>query len=334
MEAVTVDLPQSNIRGRGKFGTTVDSNWNVRVDSASIEGADILAWYRAFDPDVAEGVAVEQFFAGKGVSGWPLRLEEGQVSSQGGILRVPGLSATRIGSMRGAVRGNSFVVEPVRLHFEQSTEWACNSGASKQPVAKPRELQNWAELRFVHDASLKRGSISAEGHLDQAETFFKAAAAFGKTLNHGWELSGGASGSVGWSWEQKIFRNGHWNGTINLSKAEVQAAGLNLPIDLEDAGWNGKRDNETQPWARWMHLERRGQERLPKLCCGEPAKLSCPDGNFVYMGSSGRDELRPLGWTAVASKLAAAITAIVVLGIQLEWEAERTAAADFLRKEN
>ena len=48
-------------------------------------------------------------------------------------------------------------------------------------------------------------------------------------------MNGGVSGTLEWNWEQQIFRNGHWNGAVNFSKAEVQAAGLNLPIELEDA---------------------------------------------------------------------------------------------------
>ncbi len=234
---MTVDLPQSNIRGEGNFGTTANAPWSVRVNTASVEGADILAWYRAFQPDVAEGVAVEQFFAGKGVmSGWPLRWEEGQLSSEGGTLHVPGLNApVRIGNVRGGVHGNAFVAGPVRLSLSSVAAESTAIARANRPAAKLRDSQNWAEFRFVHDASVKKGLMHIDAHLDQAETFFKAAAAFGKTVNHGWELNGGVNGTLEWNWEQQIFRNGHWNGAINFAKAEVQAAGLNLPIELEEA---------------------------------------------------------------------------------------------------
>jgi hypothetical protein len=43
------------------------------------------------------------------------------------------------------------------------------------------------------------------------------------------------SGDLDWKWEKGIFRNGRWNGSLNFAKAELQAAGLNQPIELEDA---------------------------------------------------------------------------------------------------
>jgi len=40
-----------------------------------IQASDLLAWYRAFHPDVAEGVTAEQYFTGGMiVRGWPLAL--------------------------------------------------------------------------------------------------------------------------------------------------------------------------------------------------------------------------------------------------------------------
>jgi AsmA family len=249
VEEMTVDLPQSNIRGEGNFGTTADASWNLRVSSASVESADILAWYRAFQPGVAEGVAIDQFFAGKGVvSGWPLRWEEGQLSSDGGTLHVPGFDAPlRIGYMRGGVHGNAFVAGPVRVTVNNVPAEVTRVSKANKPAAKPRDALNWAEFRFVHDATVKKGSIHIDGHLDQAETFFKAAAAFGKIVNHGWELSGGVNGALDWSWERQIFRNGRWSGAMNFSKAQVQAAGLNLPIELEEARleWKGGQRNAT-----------------------------------------------------------------------------------------
>ncbi len=158
VDEMTVDLPQSNIRGEGNFGTTANASWSVRVNTASVEGADILAWYRAFEPDVAEGVAVEQFFAGKGVmSGWPLRWEEGQLSSEGGTLHVPGFNApVRIGNVRGGVHGNAFVAGPVRLSLSGVATETTAIARTNRPAAKPREFQNWAEFRFVHDEASRK----------------------------------------------------------------------------------------------------------------------------------------------------------------------------------
>ncbi len=244
MEEMKVDLPQSNIRGVGNFGTTANATWKVRVNSASVEGADILAWYRAFHPDVAEGLAIEQFFAGKGVvSGWPLRWEEGQLSSEGGSLHVPGLlQPLRIGSVRGRVMGMylrarelAFLIGPVRISVPSSANGAAAESKGTKAATSPREFQNWAEIGFIEGAQSPAGEIEINGHLDQAETFFKVASAFGRTVNHGWELSGGVTSQMTCDWSAGFWRDAQWSGWINFSKTKVQAAGLNQPIELEDA---------------------------------------------------------------------------------------------------
>jgi AsmA family len=234
---LSMELPQSNFHGTVKFGTKQNSEWRLHLESAAIEGSDILAWCRAFQAGVAEGVTADQFFTGRGsVVGWPWRWEEGEISSEGGTVRVPGLSEpVRVGAVRGGFHGNEFSMDPVRVTFHSGKLEDLNTAKGERPAAKTRDSQDWAEFGFVHNALLNSGTIHVDGHLDQADYFFKTAAAFGKTLNHGWELNGGVGSAAEWGWTQGMFRNGRWNGSINFAKAELQAAGLNQPIELEDA---------------------------------------------------------------------------------------------------
>ena len=233
-EKLSMELPESNFQGAAQFGTKPNSAWSLRLESAAIEGADILSWYRAFQPGLAEGVSSQQFFSGHGtIVGWPLRWEEGQLFSEGGALRIPGFpELLRIGVVRGGIRGNVFAIEPVRVTLPSPK---IDSTTTARTAVKPKDMRNWAEFRFLHDASLNTGLIHIDGHLDRADSFFKTAMAFGKTVNHGWELRGDVSGDLNWNWEKGILRNGRWNGSINFSKAELQAAGLNQPIDLDEA---------------------------------------------------------------------------------------------------
>jgi hypothetical protein len=237
-EEVTMELPQSNFHGTGKFATKPNSPWSLHLESAAVTGLDILGWCRAFRPGMAEGVSAEQFFTGSGVVvGWPLRWMQAEISSEGGTLRVPGLpELLRIGAVTAGFHGNEFSAEPVRVTLPSAKAAELNAAAKTEKAAgKPRDNQNWVEVRFAHNALSKNGAIHLDGHLDQADYFFKTAVAFGKTLNHGWELSGGVGSALEWDWSQGMFRNGRWNGAISFSKAELQAAGLNQPIELEDA---------------------------------------------------------------------------------------------------
>src|SRR6266403_361661 len=87
------------------------SRWMPRRRAAS----DMLAWYRAVHPDVAEGVTAEQYFTGGMIlRGWPLVLESAALSSGGGIVRVPGFAEpVRIGSMSGGRERGVLAIGPV-----------------------------------------------------------------------------------------------------------------------------------------------------------------------------------------------------------------------------
>jgi hypothetical protein len=65
-------------------------------------------------------------------------------------------------------------------------------------------------------------------------------------VNHGWELTGGANAALRWEWKDLPLR-GRWNGKIGVSKARLQLAGLNQPLQLDEAQleWqDGKRAAE------------------------------------------------------------------------------------------
>ena len=235
-ESLNVELPQSNFQGTGEIGTKPYSPWSLQLNSASIKGADLLSWYRAFQPGVAEGVHLEQFFSGHcAIVGWPLRWIEGELSSDGGTLRIPGLGEDlRVGIVRGGIRGNLFSIEPFRVTVPAAKTEARSAKPDTAP-AKPREARSWAEFSFRHDASLGSGWIRVNGHLDQVDPFFTVTGAFGRTVNRGWELRGGAAGDLTWNWEKDGIRTGRWNGSINFLRAELQVAGLNQPIGLDDA---------------------------------------------------------------------------------------------------
>jgi hypothetical protein len=249
-DEMVLDSPRSNLRGTASFSSDATPAMEVRVDSTGIQAVDLLAWYRAFHPDVNEGVTADEYFTGAlTLRGWPLEMGMAAFSSTGGIIRVPGLNdALRVGAMRGGLAGNQFVVEPARM------SWGGKSGAVAvakvvAPDAKkraPAEIRNSVEIGFTHDFDAHAGGISIGGHVEQLADVMKMAAAFGRTLNHGWELTGGANAALRWEWKDLPPR-GRWNGKVGVTKAKLQVAGLNQPLQLDDAQleWHdGKRAAE------------------------------------------------------------------------------------------
>src|SRR5467141_4298199 len=88
-ERLVVETARSNLRGSARYALNAVPVWEVRLDSAGIQAADILAWYRAFDPNVNRAIVADQFFTGAvALRGWPLEVDEAAFSSRGGALRI------------------------------------------------------------------------------------------------------------------------------------------------------------------------------------------------------------------------------------------------------
>ncbi|HKV22963.1 MAG TPA: AsmA family protein [Candidatus Acidoferrum sp.] len=234
-EEVRIEAPRSNLRGVADYLTGPSPTFDLHLDSAGIQASDLLAWYRAFHTGVDDGARVDQYFTGAlRLRGWPLRVETAAFSSNGGAVQVPALnSPLRIGPVRFERERESLVSEPVRFAL----------GASPRDVSSSRRTrpsttsENSGELTFSTDLN-GAGSLGIEANLQKSEEFLKAASALGYTLNHGWEVSGGAIASLRWSWQRPAL--GKWNGHISFSNAKLAVAGLNQPLAIQESTMNWK----------------------------------------------------------------------------------------------
>src|SRR5260370_25450649 len=100
-----------------RFTGEAPKSAELRLDSMGIQASDLLAWYRAFRSDVAEGVTAEQYFTGGMIlNGWPLQLESAALSSSGGVVKVPGAAEPlRTGPVSGGRERDMLVFAPVRI---------------------------------------------------------------------------------------------------------------------------------------------------------------------------------------------------------------------------
>jgi hypothetical protein len=235
-EEVTIEGARSNLRGAASYATGPSPGFELQLDSSGIQATDLLAWYRAFHPGVDDGISAEQFFTGAmTLRGWPLELESAAFSSNGGVVRVPGLKVpVRIGPVRLGRERNMLVSEPVRIAL---------GGAARDVIALKRRriatlMDNAADITFNQDLSTQTGSISIEGHVQKVEEVLKAAAAFGRPINHGWELTGETLAVTRWDWQRPF--SGRWNGRVLFNKAKLAVAGLNQPLVVQQSTLNWK----------------------------------------------------------------------------------------------
>lgn len=230
-EQIAVEGPSSSLRGRFERTSGNPASTELRLDSMGVQAADLLAWFRAFHPDVAEGITAEQYFTGGMIlRGWPLTVESAALASSGGVVKVPGFAEpVRIGPVRGGRERSMVVIGPVRVAL----------GGDLREVLAPKRrrvalaMNNAADLTLEQDINTQAGSISIEGNFSKAEEFLKLSAAFGYPLNHGWELTGQATALTRWEWK-KPFR-GNWNGRIGFNNASLTVAGLNQPLKISES---------------------------------------------------------------------------------------------------
>jgi uncharacterized protein involved in outer membrane biogenesis len=230
-EQIVLEGPKSNLRGRFERVGGNASSTEVRLDSMGIQAADLLAWYRAFHPDVAEGVTADQYFTGGMIlRGSPLAVESAAISSSGGVVRVPGFAEPiRIGPVSGGRERSSLVFGPVRVALGGNLR---DIVALKKRHPAPA-MNNAADLTLVQDLGTQAGSVSIEGNFLQVEDFLRLSAAFGHQLNHGWELSGQAAAQTKWEWKKPFL--GQWNGRLGFNKANLAVAGLNQPLKITES---------------------------------------------------------------------------------------------------
>jgi hypothetical protein len=242
LDEMMVALPKSNLRGSASFTTVPQTNFAVHVDSAGMQASDLLAWYRAFAPGVAEGVSLNQYFTGAATfRGWPIRLEAAAFSSQGGNISLAAGDAPpiHVGPVRGGMEKNSFVIDPVALTWADttaekgSTPEKSNSPKGKSPaVAANPTLTNFSVgLRYDFDS--RGGSVSIAGKSEKTDNVLKAAATFGKQLNRGWEWTGHTSANLQRNWGNPATSG--WNGQMEFSEGDLQIAGLNQPVNVKSA---------------------------------------------------------------------------------------------------
>jgi hypothetical protein len=237
-ERLVVETARSNLRGSARYALNAAPVWEVRLDSAGIQAADLLAWYRAFDPNVNNAIAAEQFFTGAiTLRGWPLEVDEAAFSSRGGALRIPGLAAPlRIGAFQGGRQRTSLDVEPVRIFYAapERSEGGTLTAATMAKRRSAAESKGALEIGFTHDLSKRAGEVSIDGRMENVEDVLSVMSALGRPMNHGWELTGPVSANLHYQWDNAAATRA-WSGHVDMNKATLQVAGLNQPLQLNKA---------------------------------------------------------------------------------------------------
>ncbi|MDP9147133.1 MAG: AsmA family protein [Acidobacteriota bacterium] len=231
-----VETPVSNVHGTARFSSAGIPYMQVSLDSLGIQSSDILSWYRAFQPNIADGIVADEFSTGTlAVQGWPLKLQELNLSTSGGVFNIPGVEeALAVSPFHASLDHMILATDPIRLHLIPAL--TLHAGARGARVGQHRVSETPSAeiaLMFAHDFNAQKGTFSLQGHATKSESVLRIASAFGHTLNHGWDLSGPARADLRREWLH--YSTASWNGFVDVSDAQLAAAGLNQPLQLQQA---------------------------------------------------------------------------------------------------
>lgn len=247
IEAATfrLDTPQSNIKGEFGFGGAPVPQFTLDAKTVSLQASDLLALFRSFHSGVDDALTVRQFFSGSfKAHGLPPRLDSAEISSFGGTVRIPRFAVpVRIGPVHLVADARALIVQPVTINSSSAkSDSPANTDAKHRPGEPATSLTLGVSQEFASGA----GSIAVAGKIAELAQMLQIAQAFGHPLQHGWDLSGEAVAALRWQWKGSSF-HGRWNGTLAFSNVQLQVAGLNFPVILDDARLlyvDGRREGE------------------------------------------------------------------------------------------
>jgi AsmA-like C-terminal region len=251
-----LEAPRSNLRATGSLdwsrpgparGTVKGTH--LQILSAAIRLDDLLSWFRAFHPGVAQELAASGMVGLDATfSGWPPLIESGVVTADGARLEGASLS--------GPIHLNAAVAHFVRDHFTLNPA-AISIGRQTDVLLLDTSASRTSHDRWAWDTR-------TTGQFAELGDLFGLASALGWQLPPGWTIRGPAQFDLRWLNAAAPF-GGEPAGKLELTGVAFRAPFLNRPIvqmkaraDLGPGEQRVRLDSAQAFGARWSGtLERR-----------------------------------------------------------------------------
>jgi hypothetical protein len=233
-----VEMPASRLAGTGELDWAHALRPELRIASSTLALGDILSWYRALQPDVAEDLRADGALGlDLKFGGWPLQLQQGTIASAGGMLTGKSLPAPlRIGALRAAVSRGGIELAPAEVSFAPTP-----SGGETRDDREESEARNSFVVRgsLVPPASgvfpqPRSWTFSIEGATTRVQDWLSLSRAVAQPLNSGWTASGGLMAKM--SGEQHGAPQAiAWLGSMDCLGLTLGPAYINQPVRLTRA---------------------------------------------------------------------------------------------------
>jgi hypothetical protein len=230
-----VESPASHLQGNGELDWSHGLNPELQIESSAVGLGDVLSWYRALQPDVAEDLRAEGAVGlDLKVGGWPVRIQQGVSSSAGGTLTAKSFpSPLHIGAVNASVSRGALTLSPAQISFIPAKVAASIDG---------KETGGGPQNSFVVRGSLvpqangaHAGSpdwdFSIEGATPRAEEWLALSAALARPINSGWTAAGGFAVKMHGTHRGESAAP-PWLGTMDFLGLVLSPAYINQPVRL------------------------------------------------------------------------------------------------------
>ena len=251
---LVVEMPASRLQGSGDLDWARGFQPQLHIESSTLALGDVLSWYRALQPDVAEDLRAEGALGvDMTVGGWPIQLQRGSISSPGGTVTAKSLRAPlQIGALSASIARGGFDFAPTTISFPSSP-----SDAHGDVGPADSGLQNSFALR---GSILPRShgvfhwppdwNFSIEGATSRVQDWLVLSGTLAAPVNSDWTAAGGLavklrggdraeSPAVPWlgvvDFLDLTLRPAYVNQPVRLPKARVEFAPLQRIITLSGA---------------------------------------------------------------------------------------------------
>ena len=234
-----VELPASRLVGDGDLDWAHGLRPQLHIESSTLALGDVLSWYRALQPDVAEDLRADCTLGlDVKLGGWPIQLERGAIASSGGMLTSKSLPAPlQIGALNASISRGEIDFAPTEISFAPSpssqtqVETASTGSTSRNSIVMRGALFSQANgvFRWPPD-----WNFSVEGATSRVQDWLAVSGALAKSINPDWTAEGGLAvkmRGVHRAEEPRVA----WFGTMDFLGLAFSPAYINQPVRLAKA---------------------------------------------------------------------------------------------------
>jgi len=249
-----VEMPASRLQGIGDLDWAHGLQPQLRIESSTLALGDVLSWYRALQPDVAEDLGVECALGlDLKLGGWPIQLQQGTFTSIGGTLTAKSMPAPlQIGALNASVSHGGIEIAPTEISLASASV-----GMQSDDTPGGRESKNSFLMRgslFPRADGVFRWPLdwnfSIEGATSRVQDWLALSGALAQPINSGWTAAGGLavkmrgihrveSPAVSWLGTMDFLgltlSPAYINQALRLAKAHVEFAPLQRAVTVSAA---------------------------------------------------------------------------------------------------